>query len=93
MIELKYNRSLRAAQEQADRKRYGRSLLAELANTEDATCIALHLSKSRDGEMRIEGARRARAGCASRMDSPVLGTALISSEKSRAGLPVFRCPC
>ena len=58
VIELKYNRSLRAAQEQADRKQYGRSLLAILANTEDATCIALHLSKSRDGEMRIEGARR-----------------------------------
>ena len=58
VIELKYNRNLRAAQEQADRKQYGRSLLAELANTEDATCIALHVSKSRDGEMRIEGARR-----------------------------------
>ena len=58
VIELKYNRSLREAQEQADLKQYGRSLLATLANTEDATCIALHVSKSRDGEMRIEGARR-----------------------------------
>ncbi|MCY4519699.1 MAG: AAA family ATPase [Caldilineaceae bacterium] len=58
IIELKYNRSLHEAQEQADRKQYGRSLLAELANTEDATCIALHVSKSQDGEMRIEGAQR-----------------------------------
>ena len=58
VIELKYNRSLRAAQEQADRKQYGRSLLAELDNKADATCIALHVSKSRDGKMRIEGAQR-----------------------------------
>lgn len=58
IIELKYNRSLRAAQAQADRKQYGRSLLAALANTADATCIALHGSKSRDGEMLIEGAQR-----------------------------------
>ena len=58
VIELKYNRSLHAAQEQADRKQYGRSLLAALANTEDATCLALHVSKSRDGDMRIEGVRR-----------------------------------
>ena len=58
VIELKYNRSLRAAQEQADRKQYGRSLLAKLDNKADATCIALHVSKSRDGKMHIEGAQR-----------------------------------
>ena len=58
VIELKYNRSLLEAQEQANRKQYGRSLLVELDNMADATCIALHVSKSRDGEMRIEGARR-----------------------------------
>ena len=58
VIELKYNRSLLEAQAQADRKQDGRSLLVELNNMADATCIALHVSKSRDGEMRIEGARR-----------------------------------
>ena len=58
IIELKYNRSLHEAQEQADRKQYGRSLLVELDNMADATCIALHVSKSRDGKMCIEGAQR-----------------------------------
>ena len=58
VFELKYNRSLREAQEQADRRQYGRSLLLELDRAEAAVCIALHVTKTRDGRVRIEGAQR-----------------------------------
>lgn len=58
VIELKYNRSLREAQDQADRRQYGRSLLMELEQVEDATSIALHITKTEDGQVRIEGAQR-----------------------------------
>ena len=58
VIDLKYNRSLREAQDQADRRQYGRSLLMELEQVEDATCIALHITKTEDGQVRIEGAQR-----------------------------------
>ena len=58
VFELKYNRSLREAQEQADRRQYGRSLLLELDRAEGAVCIALHVTKTRDGRVRIEGAQR-----------------------------------
>ncbi len=58
VIELKYNRSLREAQDQADHRQYGHSLLMELGHVADATCIALHLSRTKAGEIRIEGSRR-----------------------------------
>lgn len=58
VFELKYNRSLREAQAQADRRQYGRSLLMELEQTKDVTCIALHVTKTGDGQVRIEGAQR-----------------------------------
>ena len=58
VFELKYNRSLREAKEQADRRQYGRSLLLELEQAEDATCIALHVTKTNDGQVRIEAAQR-----------------------------------
>ena len=58
VFELKYNRSLREAQEQADRRQYGRSLLLELDRAEAAVCIALNVTKTRDGRVRIEGAQR-----------------------------------
>ena len=58
VFELKYNRSLLEAQAQADRRQYGRSLLVELEHVQDATCIALHVTKTYDGEIRIEGSRR-----------------------------------
>ena len=58
VIELKYNRSLREAQEQADRRQYGRSLLLELDRAEAAVCIALHVAKTGNGQVRIEGAQR-----------------------------------
>ncbi len=58
VIELKYNRSLREAQDQADRRQYGRSLLMELEQAEDAVCIALHVTKTKDGQVSIEGAQR-----------------------------------
>ena len=52
VFELKYNRSLREAQEQADRRQYGRSLLLELDRAEAAVCIALNVTKTRDGRGR-----------------------------------------
>ncbi|MYA04150.1 MAG: AAA family ATPase [Caldilineaceae bacterium SB0664_bin_22] len=58
VFELKYNRSLREAQVQADRRQYGRSLLMELEQTKDVTCIALHVTKTGDGQVCIEGAQR-----------------------------------
>lgn len=58
VFELKYNRNLREAQDQADSRQYGRSLLLELEQTEDATCIALHVTKTKEGQVRIEGAQR-----------------------------------
>ena len=58
VIELKYNRSLQEAQDQAGRRQYGRSLLMELGHMADATCIALHLSRAKTGEIRIEGSQR-----------------------------------
>ena len=58
VFELKYNRSLRDAQEQADRRQYGRSLLLELDRAEAAVCIALHVTKTGDGQVRVEGAQR-----------------------------------
>ena len=58
MIELKYNRSLREAQNQADHRQYGRSLLMELAQAQDAACIALHVTKTSDGRVCIKGAQR-----------------------------------
>ena len=58
VIELKYNRSLREAQDQADRRQYGRSLLMELEQAEDAVCIALHVTKTKYGQVSIEGAQR-----------------------------------
>ena len=58
VFELKYNLSLREAQEQADRRQYGRSLLLELDRAEAAVCIALNVTKTRDGRVRIEGAQR-----------------------------------
>ncbi len=58
VFELKYNRSLREAQAQADRRQYGRSLLLELDRVEAAVCIALHVTKAGAGQVRIEGAQR-----------------------------------
>ena len=58
VFELKYNRSLQEAQAQADRRQYGRSLLVELEQAEDATCIALHVTRTGEGQVRIEGAQR-----------------------------------
>ena len=58
VIELKYNRSLREAQDQADRRQYGRSLLMEPGHMADATCIALHVSRTKAGAIRIEGSQR-----------------------------------
>ena len=58
VMELKYNRSLREAQDQADRRQYGRSLLMELGYAADATCIALHLSRTKAGAIHIEGSQR-----------------------------------
>ncbi len=58
VFELKYNGSLREAQEQADRRQYGRSLLVELERAQDATCIALNITKTYAGEIRIEGSQR-----------------------------------
>ena len=58
IVELKYNRSLRAAQDQADHRQYGRSLLLELEQAQEATCIALHVTKTKEGQVRIEGAQR-----------------------------------
>ena len=58
VFELKYNRSLREAQEQADRRQYGHSLLLELDRAEAAVCIALHVTKTWAGRIRIEGAQR-----------------------------------
>ena len=58
VIELKYNRSLKEAQDQADRRQYGRSLLMELDMAESAACIALHVTKTKDGHVGIEGAQR-----------------------------------
>lgn len=58
VFELKYNRSLQEAQDQADRRQYGRSLLLELEQAEDVTCIALHVTKTSDGQVRIEAAQR-----------------------------------
>ncbi len=58
VFELTYNRSLREAQAQADRRQYGRSLLVELEQAEDATCIALHVTRTGEGQVRIEGAQR-----------------------------------
>ncbi len=58
VFDLKYNRSLQEAQDQADRRQYGRSLLLELEQAEDATCIALHVTKTNDGRVRIEAAQR-----------------------------------
>ena len=56
--ELKVQPSLREAQEQADRRQYGRSLLLELDRVEAADCIALNVTKAGDGQVRIEGAQR-----------------------------------
>ena len=58
VVELKYNHSLKEAQDQADRRQYGRSLLMELEHVGSATCIALHITKAGDGQVRIEGAQR-----------------------------------
>ena len=58
IVELKYNRSLRAAQDQAGHRQYGRSLLLELEQAQKATCIALHVTKTKEGQVRIEGAQR-----------------------------------
>ena len=58
VFELKYNGSLKEAQEQADRRQYGRSLLVELERAQDATCIALNITKTYAGEIRIEGSQR-----------------------------------
>lgn len=58
VIELKYNGSLQEAQDQAALKQYGRSLLVELASREDAACIALHVAKTREDGISIEGAVR-----------------------------------
>ena len=58
VFELKYNGSLKAAQKQADRRQYGRSLLVELERARDATCIALNITKAHDGEIGIEGSQR-----------------------------------
>ena len=58
VIELKYNGSLQEAQDQATLKQYGRSLLVELDSREDAVCIALHIAKTREGGISIEGAVR-----------------------------------
>lgn len=58
VFELKYNRSLREAQVQADRRQYGRSLSLELDRAEHAVCIALHVIKDEDGHVQIEGAQR-----------------------------------
>ena len=55
VFELKYNRGLREVQ--ADRRQYGRSLLVEPKRARDATCIALHVTKTSDGEIRIEAQR------------------------------------
>lgn len=58
VIELKYNRSLREAEDQAGRRQYGRSLPMELDLAADATCIALHVSRTKAGEIRLEGSQR-----------------------------------
>ena len=58
VIELKYNRSLKVAQDQADRRQYRRSLQLELNQVEDAVCIALHVTKTKGGQVCIEGAQR-----------------------------------
>ena len=58
VFELKYNGSLKEAQEQADRRQYGRSLLVELERTQNATCVALNITKTYKGEIRIEGSQR-----------------------------------
>ena len=58
VFELKYNGSLKEAQEQANRRQYGRSLLVELERAQDATCIALNITKTYAGEIGIEGSQR-----------------------------------
>ena len=58
VFELKYNGILSEAQEQADRRQYGRSLLVELERAQDATCIALNITNTYDGEIQIEGSQR-----------------------------------
>ena len=58
VFELKYNGSLKEAQAQANRRQYGRSLLVELERAQDATCIALNITKTYDGEIGIEGSQR-----------------------------------
>lgn len=58
VFELKYNGSLKEAQGQADRRQYGRSLLMELERAQDATCIALNITKAYDGAIGIEGSQR-----------------------------------
>ena len=58
VFELKYNGSLSEAQEQADRRQYGRSLLVELERAQNAICIALNITKTYDGEIGIEGSQR-----------------------------------
>ena len=58
VFELKYNGSLGEAQAQADRRQYGRSLLVELERAQEATCIALNITKTYDGEIGIEGSQR-----------------------------------
>ena len=58
VFELKYNGSLKEAQAQANHRQYGRSLLVELERAQDATCIALNITKTYAGEIRIEGSQR-----------------------------------
>lgn len=58
VFELKYNGDLKEAQDQADLRQYGRSLLIELERVQDATCIALNIAKTASGKIRIEGSQR-----------------------------------
>ena len=58
VFELKYNGSLKEAQAQAGRRQYGRSLLVELERAQNATCIALNITKTYAGEIGIEGSQR-----------------------------------
>ena len=58
VFELKYNGSLSEAQGQADRRQHGRSLLMKLERAQDATCIALNITKTYAGEIGIEGSQR-----------------------------------
>ena len=57
-LRAEVQRNLGEAQAQADRRQYGRSLPVELEQSRKATCIALNITKTYDGEIGIEGSQR-----------------------------------